>query len=103
MSWKNSLQIVQELRNELELTKQYLQIEQDKNKQLEEDSINLHAEISRWRHGSVKALVNIQKKAKERFIVNLDTLYPNLHGNIYQLVWDSIEHYTAMSKEDWTS
>ena len=97
------MEIVQELRNELELTKQCLQIEQDKNKQLEKDSINLHAEISRWRHGSAKALVNIQKGAKDRFIVNLDTLYPSLYGNISQLVWDSIEHYTAMSKEDWTN
>ncbi len=68
----------------------------------DEDIEKLNADISRWKHGSCKSLVNIHKKAKERFMVNLDTLYPNLYGNISQLVWDAIESYTAMSREDWT-
>ncbi len=94
-TWKGSMEIVQELRDRIEELE--AQVEER-----DEDIEKLNADISRWKHGSCKSLVNIHKKAKERFMVNLDTLYPNLHGNISQLVWDSIESYTAMSKEDWT-
>ncbi len=92
---KGVLEQMQELRDRIkELEKE--------NKSLDQDNDMLIREISKWRQGSNKALINIHKKAKSNMLEKFHEKYPQYDGNFHGFVWDCVEYKSGLNQEEWT-
>ncbi len=89
------MEITQELRDRIKELEQQVEDQQ-------QDYDMLYSELMKWKQGSVKALINIQKKAKSNMLEEFHERYPERQGNFHGFIWDCVEYKSGLNQYEWT-